>query len=98
MFLIPDPVSMWESAINGKMERELADELLGMGLSALLTFPWSLRSVPLIGKSLGAMAMSMKLNLWNGALLKRVAVTVPKSMEDPDIASQYVTTTIEKVN
>lgn len=93
-----NPVAWYESAVTGGLERDVAKELLGAGLSMMITGLWTLRTLPVIGKTLGAMAVAAKLNLWNRRLLQEVAVTIPKSMEDPDVESQYVTTSIQKEN
>ncbi|MDE2020717.1 MAG: hypothetical protein KGJ13_10310 [Patescibacteria group bacterium] len=83
-----NPVAWFESAINGKLEREAAIKLLGMGLSGMLTFLWSLGSIPVIGKALKLSAAAMKVNLDTSGLLddlKGLQVTVPAPMYDADL-------------
>lgn len=90
-----NPVSWYESAINGKMERAFAEELLGAGLSFFLTLTWNLGKLPLVGPSLKKAAMAMKLNLWQGNLIHGIRITVPDDMNDPDEMQHFVPTQIK---
>lgn len=89
-----NPVAWWESAVNGKMEREFADLLLGTGLSMLITFLFRLKKIPLLGAALADASQAGKLNMQNyksGAMLKKFSVTYPKEMDDPNWTSQFET-------
>lgn len=97
--IAPNPVEWYESAINGKMEREFAELLLGTGLSMLITFLISLKKFPLIGGALANMGMAARLNLErykDGAALKKFSITYPVSTSDTDWIAQF--NTIEKDN
>lgn len=96
--LIPNPVGMFEAAINGKMEREFAELLLGTGFSMLFTFLVSLRKLPLLGPAIANMAMAGKINLSNyqdGLALKKFSITYPKDLDNFDWASNFVTVSKE---
>jgi hypothetical protein len=89
-----NPVGWWESAINGKMEREFADLLLGTALSMLITFLCRLRKFPVIGPALADASQAGRLNMQNfkdGAMLKKFSITYPKEMDDPDWGARFVT-------
>lgn len=49
LFQIPDPVSMFESAQNAKLERAEAVALISATLSATITFFWSAGSSKIAG-------------------------------------------------
>ena len=93
-----NPVGWWESAVNGKMEREFADLLLGTGLSMLITFFCRLKKIPLIGPALAEASQAGKINMQNykgGAMLRKFSITYPKDMDDPDWTSNFVTVSKE---
>lgn len=100
---IPDPVSIVEGWINGKLEREIAMALLSTlysgGIAALVAesmnqgkvATWlGLQSVEF------AVAESTYLSLIRGPLIKQgLVLSIPKDLlkklKDPDNQSQYVT-------
>lgn len=89
-----NPVAWWESAVNGKMEREFADLILGTGFSMLVTFLCRLRKIPLIGGALADAAQAGKMNMQNfqnGAMLKKFSITYPKDLDDPDWMARFET-------
>jgi hypothetical protein len=91
--ILPNPVSMFESAINGGLEREAAMGLLSAGLSSSLTFFWKLGKLPLIGTAFQWFAQSMKISLLDSKLFAdgKIRLTFPKEMIDPDFESQFET-------
>lgn len=90
---LPDPVSMFESAKNAGLEREIVEDILGQMYSDYLTTRWTWRTVPIVGAGISAGAYATYVSLKNGRLFAdgRLRLTVPKSMLDPDLLSQYET-------
>jgi hypothetical protein len=99
MFSI-NPVDWYESAKNAGMERELAELLFGTALSMLLSFLAGLNRVPLVGSAFVSMAAAGKLNIQNykdGEALKKFSITYPKTLDDPDLCSGFITVSKEVI-
>lgn len=95
-----NPVAWYESAINGKMERDFAEIIFGTGFSMVLSFLAGLGRIPLIGGAFVDMAASGKINMANyknGEALKKFSITYPKILDDPDLCSRFLTVSKEAV-
>lgn len=93
-----NPVAWFESAVNGKLEREFAELILGTAFSMLFTFLLRLKKFPIIGSALAEMSMAGKMNLQNykdGIALKKFSITYPKELDDPDWMAKFITVSKE---
>lgn len=93
LFSLPDPVSMFESAVNGKLEREAANAFASSALSGWLAFVWRLgaRNLLGLGPALRDMATAQYLTLRQGETKNFLTLSVPKDMLDPDNLSKFET-------
>jgi len=98
MFDLPDPVGMYEQAKNAGLEREIAEDFLGVAYSGFINLVWGLRKIPIFGPAFAAQALSIYFSLKNGKLFQegKLRITVNKSLLDPDLLSQYQTEWINK--
>ena len=90
---LPDPVSMFETAANGKLEREAANAFVSSSLSGWISFLWSLGQKTLfgIGPALQAMATAQFLSLRELETKSFIVLTVPKDLLSADNLSKYET-------
>jgi hypothetical protein len=101
LFTIPDPVSMFESAKNAGLEREVANALVSATLSAAITGMWRSGSAKWAdwtgeGQALKDAATVMYLSLRNLERQNFLTLTVPKDLEDADNLSRFQTEHQEK--
>lgn len=90
---LPDPVSMFEAAANGKLEREAANALVSSSLSGWISFLWTLGKKSLfgLGPALQAMATAQFLSLRELETKNFIVLTVPTELLTADNISQYET-------
>lgn len=93
LFTLPDPVSMYESAKMGSLERAAADSLVSAAYSSTITFLWSMgkRSLFGLGPALQAMATAQYLTLSRMGSKNFLTLTVPAEMLAADNLSKYET-------
>jgi hypothetical protein len=98
MFNLPDPVSMFETAKNAGLEREVALDFIGTAYSSFLNLLWGLQKVPVVGGAFKAQALGTFFSLRNSQLYQegKIKLTVKKEMLDPDLLSQYETEWVQK--
>lgn len=98
LFSMPDPVSMFESAVNGKLEREAANAFVSSTLSAWLAFIWGLgaRNLLGLGPALRDMATAQYLTLRERETKNFLTLTVPLDMLAADNLSRFQTEWKEK--
>jgi hypothetical protein len=101
IFQIPDPVSMFESAKNAGLEREVANALVSATLSAAITGMWRSGSAKWAdwtgeGQALKDAATVMYLSLRDLERQNFLTLTVPKDLEDADNLSRFQTEHQEK--
>jgi hypothetical protein len=93
---IPDPVSMFEAAANGKLERELVNSLVSSSYSALISFLWrsgSSKWAIWTGEGQGMKDAATALYLSLSALEAKnfLTLTVPQDLLDPNNLSRFQT-------
>lgn len=96
MFDIPDPVSMYESAKNAGLEREIADAMVSSTLSAAITGMWRSGTAKWAdwtgeGPALKDAATVMYLTLKNQPKTQFLVLTVPQDLLNPDNLSRFQT-------
>jgi hypothetical protein len=101
LFSIPDPVSMFESAKNAGLEREIANALVSATLSAAISGMWRSGSAKWAdwtgeGQALKDAATSLYLSLRELEQKNFLTLTVPKDLLDADNLSRFVTEKQEK--
>lgn len=104
LFTIPDPVSMFESAKNAGLERDIAQAFVSASLSAAITGMWRSGSAKWAdwtgeGQALRDAATSMYLSLERELLTKKpgfLVLTVPQDLLAPDNLSRFQTESKEK--
>jgi hypothetical protein len=99
LFNIPDPVSMFETALNGKLEREAENSLMSCMYSGVLSFFWRLGSAGIkfgLGPALQDMATAQYLSLTNLEAKNFLTLTVPKDMLDADNLAKFETSQVVK--
>lgn len=101
MFNIPDPVSMFESAKNAGLEREVANAFVSASLSATICGMWRSGSAKWAdwtgeGQALKDAATSMYLSLSQQLKPGFLTLTVPKDLLDADNLSRFQTAQMEK--
>lgn len=101
LFQIPDPVSMFESAKNAGLERDIADALVSASLSAAITGMWRSGSAKWAdwtgeGQALKDAATVMYLTLQQQLKPGFLALTVPKDLLDPANLSRFQSELKEK--
>src|SRR5579872_5192181 len=93
---IPDPVSMFEAAANGKLEREIVNSLVSSSYSALISFLWRSGSSKWAvwtgeGQGMKDAATAMYLSLRDLEKKNFLSLTVPKDLLDADNLSRFQT-------
>lgn len=98
LFSMPDPVSMFESAINGKLEREVANAFVSSTLSGWLALMWRLgaRNLLGLGPALRDMATAQYLTLQKEETKNFLTLTVPQDMLEADNLARFQTEWKEK--
>lgn len=96
LFQIPDPVSMFESAKNAGLEREIAQALVSATVSAAIAGMWRSGSAKWAdwtgeGQALKDAATVMYLTLEKQLKPGFLALTVPKDLLDPNNLSRFQT-------
>lgn len=101
LFDIPDPVSMFESAKNAGLEREVAEALISVAISDYITGLWAQGTSKLFswfgeGQAAKDMATACYLSVTRNAALKWLVLTVPEDLLDPNNLNRFQTATQEK--
>lgn len=101
LFTIPDPVSMFESAKNAGLEREIANAFVSASLSAAITGMWRSGSAKWAdwtgeGQALKDAATAMYLTLSQLETKHCLTLTVPKDLAAADNLSRFQTEHQEK--
>jgi hypothetical protein len=101
IFQIPDPVSMFESAKNAGLEREIASALVSASLSATIAGMWRSGSAKWAdwtgeGQALKDAATVMYLTLEQQLKPGFLVLTVPKDLLDANNLSRFQTELKEK--
>lgn len=98
LFSLPDPVSMFESAVNGKLERKAANALISSTLSGWLSFMWSLGARNLLGfgPAFRALATAEYLTLQQQETKDFLTLTVPQEMLSPNNLALYQTSYVKQ--
>jgi|SRR5579862_4606791 len=96
LFSIPDPVSMFESAKNAGLEREVANAFVSATLSASISGMWRSGSAKWAdwtgeGQALKDAATAMYLTLSEQLKPGFLALTVPKDLLNADNLSRFQT-------
>jgi hypothetical protein len=94
LFEIPDPVSMFESAKNAGLEREIANALVSASVSAAITGMWRSGSAKWAdwtgeGQALKDAATVMYLTLEQQLKPGFLTLSVPKDLLDPNNLSRF---------
>jgi hypothetical protein len=101
LFQIPDPVSMFESAKNADLEREIAQAMVSASVSAAIAGMWRSGSAKWAdwtgeGQALKDSATVMYLTLREQLKPGFLVLTVPKDLLDPNNLSRFQTELMEK--
>jgi hypothetical protein len=101
LFSIQDPVSMFESAKNAGLEREIANALVSATLSATITGMWRSGSAKWAdwtgeGQAMKDAATVMYLTLRQQQKLNFLTLTVPKDLLDANNLSRFQSESQEK--
>jgi hypothetical protein len=101
LFEIPDPVSMFESAKNADLERDVANALVSATLSATIAGMWRSGSAKWAdwtgeGQALKDAATVMYLSLRDLEKKNFLTLTVPLDLLDADNLSRFRTEQQEK--
>jgi hypothetical protein len=104
LFQIPDPVSMFESAKNAGLERDIAQAFVSASLSAAITGMWRSGSAKWAdwtgeGQALKDAATAMYLSLQTKLLTEKpgfLVLTVPQDLLAADNLSRFQTVVKEK--
>lgn len=96
MFQIPDPVSMFESAKNAGLERDIANAMVSASVSAAIAGMWRSGSAKWAdwtgeGQALKDAATVMYLSLRELEKKGFLCLTIPKDLLDPDNLSRFQT-------
>lgn len=93
MFDLPNPVGMYEQAKMAGLEREIAEDFLGVAYSGYINFMWGLRKLPMIGQACQSQALAVYFSLKNSKTFDegKLRLTVVKDILSPDLLSQYQT-------
>ena len=92
---MPDPISMYESARNAGLEREIADKFVSAAFSAAIAGMWRSGSAKWAGwtgesQALRDAATAMYLSL-TAKQIPGIVLTVPSDMVTPDNLSKFIT-------
>lgn len=101
LFSLPDPVSMFESAKNAGLEREIANALVSASVSAAIAGMWRSGSAKWAdwtgeGQALKDSATVMYLSLRDLETKNFLTLTVPLDLKNPDNLSRFQTEHQEK--
>ena len=101
LFQIPDPVSMFESAKNAGLEREIANALVSATLSAAITGMWRSGSAKWAdwtgeGQALKDAATVMYLSLREQEKTNFLVLTVPQDLLNADNLARFQTEEVKK--
>ena len=101
LFEIPDPVSMFESAKNAGLERDIANALVSATVSAAIAGMWRSGSAKWAdwtgeGQALKDSATVMYLTLREQLKPGFLSLTVPKDLLAPDNLARFQTEAMEK--
>lgn len=101
LFEIPDPVSMFESAKNAGLEREIANAFVSATVSAAIAGMWRSGSAKWAdwtgeGQALKDSATVMYLTLREQLKPGFLSLTVPKDLLDPNNLARFQTEAMEK--
>ena len=101
LFSIPDPVSMFESAKNAGLEREIANALISATLSATISGMWRSGSAKWAdwtgeGQALKDAATVMYLTLQQQLKPGFLVLTVPQDMLDADNLARFQAEEVKK--
>lgn len=96
LFSIPNPVSMFESARNAGLEREVANAFVSATLSATITGMWRSGAAKWAdwtgeGQALKDAATAMYLSLEPLITKQFLTLTVPSDMLEPNNLSRFQT-------
>lgn len=96
LFGIPSPVDMVESAINGKLEREVINAALSAAFSSYISGLWRSGSAKWAdwsgeGQAMKDMATATYLSLREVETKGFLTLTLPKDLLDPDNLSRFQT-------
>ncbi len=102
LFQLPDPVSMFESAKNAGLEREIAQVFVSASLSAAITGMWRSGSAKWAdwtgeGQALKDSATAMYLSLEQQLKPGFLVLTVPQDLLTADNLSRFQTVLKEKI-
>jgi hypothetical protein len=101
LFELPDPVSMFESAKNAGLEREIANALVSASVSAAITGMWRSGTAKWAdwtgeGQALKDAATVMYLTLKDQLKPGFLTLTVPRDLLDPNNLSRFESESKEK--
>jgi len=101
LLTLPDPVSMFESAKNAGLEREIANAFVSASLSATIAAMWRSGSAKWAswtgeGQALKDAATVMYLTLERQLKPGFLSLTVPQDLLDPSNLSRFQTESKEK--
>ena len=101
LFEIPDPVSMFESAKNAGLEREIANAFVSASLSATITRMWRSGSAKWAdwtgeGQALKDAATALYLTLSQQLQPGFLTLTVPQDLLEPNNLAKFQTMYKEK--
>lgn len=101
LFEIPDPVSMFESAKNADLERDVANALVSASVSATIAGMWRSGSAKWAdwtgeGQALKDAATVMYLTLERELKPGFLTLTVPKDLLDPNNLARFQSESKEK--
>jgi hypothetical protein len=96
LFNIPDPISMYESAKNAGLERDVANAFVSASLSATIAAMWRSGSAKWAswageGQALKDAATVMYLSLREQEKTGFLTLTVPQDLLDPNNLSKFQT-------
>ncbi len=93
LFSMPDPVSMYEAAVMGKLERAEADAFVSAMYSGWISFWWSLGAKALfgLGPAMRDMATAQYLTLTAEQSKNFLKLTVPEELLTPANLSRFET-------
>ena len=96
LFSLPDPVSMFESAKNAGLERDVINSLVSAAYSAWISFMWRSGSSKWAiwtgeGQGMKDAATAMYLSLRELEKKNFLTLTVPEDLLDPNNLSKFQT-------
>lgn len=96
LFDIPDPVSMFESAKNAGLERDICEALVSVAISDYITGLWAQGASKLFswfgeGQAAKDMATACYLSVTRNTSLKWLVLTVPQDLLDANNLGRFQT-------